>query len=363
MANAGIYGIGVYLPDEVRTNDWWPESVRAQWGNKADGKLDRAASHEDEEQRAGSRLVLEAMSKYRGDPFKGSRERRIMPQGMLTSDMEVEAGKKALEKAGVDPGEIDVLLTYSTLPDYHMVANAATVHRRLGLRTECYTAQTDGVCNSFQQQLTYVEPMIRLGTARRALIIQSSGTSRFLRQEDPQSAWFGDGATAVVVGPVEAGHGVLGWSHETWSHLVHGIVCGVPGKRWHEGAPVAYIEQPSVAREMVVGLFHESRRLIHTALGRAGLQPEDVDFYACHQGFAWLREATQKHAGLEGARSLDTFHFAASLLGGNIPLVLALAEQEGLLGEGDNVVGFSGAAGAMISSFVMKWGGRSRDGT
>jgi 3-oxoacyl-[acyl-carrier-protein] synthase-3 len=363
MPNAGIYGVGVYLPEVVRTNDYWPAETVARWGQKTDGKLDRPASSAKEEELAGSRIVLEEMGKFRGDPFKGFRERRIMPEGMLTSTMEIEAGQRALEAAGVKAEEIDVLLTYSTLPDYHMVANAATVHHGLGLKTTCYTAQTDGVCNAFMQQMTYVEPMIRLGTAKRALIIQSSGTSRLVRQEDPKSAWFGDGATAVVVGPVAEEYGVRGWAHETWSHLVHGIVCGVPGKRWYDGAPYAYIEEQSVAREMLVGHFHESRRLIHTALERGGLTPEAVDFYACHQGFAWLREATQRHAGLERAKSVDTYAFAGSLLGGNVPLVLHTALQEGLLREGDNLVAYSGAAGAMISALTLKWGGRSRDGT
>lgn len=363
MKNSGIYGIGVYLPDEVRTNDWWSPEVVAAWGQKTDGKLDRAANSAKEELLAGSRIVLEEMGRFRGDPFKGFKERRIMPEGMNTSDMEIEAGRRAMAEAGVAPDEIDVLLSYSTLPDYHMVANAAAVHHGLGLRPSCYTAQTDGVCNAFMQQLTYVDPMIKLGQVRRALLIQSSGTSRLVQPEDAKSAWFGDGATAVVVGPVEEGYGVLGWAHETWSHLVHGIVCGIPGKRWYQGAPFAYIEDPAIAREMLVDHFHESRRLLHTALGRAGMGPEDVDFYACHQGFAWLRAATQRHAGLDRAAAVDTYAFAGSLLGANVPLVLATAAREGLLKDGTRVAAYSGAAGAMTTAFAMKWGGRSRDGT
>ncbi len=142
MPNAGIYGVGVYLPEVVRTNDWWPAETVARWNQKTDGKLDRPASSSKEEELAGSRIVLEEMSKFRGDPFKGFRERRIMPEGMLTSTMEIEAGKRALDAAGVKAEDIDVLLTYSTLPDYHMVANAASVHHGLGLKTTWRLSRT-----------------------------------------------------------------------------------------------------------------------------------------------------------------------------------------------------------------------------
>jgi 3-oxoacyl-[acyl-carrier-protein] synthase III len=358
---AGIYGIGTYLPPVIRTNDWWSEEILAEWKSRESGKIDRPVTSKDEGQSEGSRLVQEAMSKYRGDPFRGCKQRHVMPEGMLTSEMDIIAAKGALEKAGVEAGEIDVLMCYSTLPDYYMVANAATVHRALGMSRSCFTAQTDGVCNSFLQQLVYADSMILTGAARYALLVQSSGTSRLTRPEDPHSAWFGDGATAVVLGPVRDGYGVVGWSHETWSHLVEGIVCGIPGKRWWEGSPYAYIERPELARALVIDLFHESRRLIHDSLASAGHGPKDVDFYACHQGFAWLREATQKHAGLDNAKFVDTFSFASSLLGANIPLVLAIAQQEGMLKEGDLISTFSGAAGAMISSATIRWGGRAQD--
>lgn len=357
--NVGVYGIGTYLPDEVRTNEWWPEAVRADWWRRPDGRLDRGADTIAETDSEGARIVLEMMAKYRHDPFKGARERRVMPEGMLTSQMEVAAAERAIAAAGVDRSAIDLVLDSTTLPDYWMVPNACAVHAKLGLSSRCFTLQTEGVCNAFLLQLSLAEKMIKSGQAHLALLVQSSGTSRLVRPQDPHSAWFGDGATAVVVGPVEEGYGILAERHLTWGHLAEGIVCGIPGKRWwDEGRPFAYNVRPELARELVIKMLPESRLLIHECLAQVGHRPEDVDFLACHQGFAWLREVVQAHAGLSQARSVDTFPWAGSVLGANLPLVLSVGCAEGLLGEGQLVAAFSGAAGAVNSGMVLRWGGR-----
>lgn len=354
-SSAGIYGIGVYLPEQIRTNDWWSREIIESWTERASAKLDRAAAPEEDVET--TRIVLEEMGKLRGDNFKGSRERRIMPDGMLTSQMEHIAAKRAVEAAGIDAQEIGLVLSTTSTPDYLMIPNACKVHETLGLSRRCLSLQTEGVCNAFPLQLALAEQMIAGGAAKHALLIQSSGVSRFLRREDPMSAWFGDAATAVVVGPVSSGFGVLGRYHETDGAYCEGIVCGIPKKRWwQEGSVQAYLEKPEIARRMLLETIYRSKTVIHGALADAGMNAGDVDFYAAHQGFAWLRPATQRIAGLEHARTIDTFHWAASVLGSNMPLVLAMGEKEGLLRHGDRVAMFAGAAGATLSSIVLRWG-------
>lgn len=360
----GIWGVGTYLPAVVRTNDWWPEEVVAGWRERVTGRLDRPAESAAEERTDGARLVLEAMAELREDPFKGSRERRVMPDGMLTSEMELRAAQEALARAAVDPRDVDMLLSSTSLPDYWMVPNACRTHEALGLPKRCFTLQTEGVCNAFHMQLALARSHIEAGRAKVALLVQSSGTSRLVRREEPMSAWFGDAASAVVVGPVEDGYGVLGEHHETDGTYYEGLVCGTPNARWWEsGAVHAYIVRPELSRRLLLETIHQSRAVIHGALADAGIAPGDVDFYAAHQGFAWLREVTQRLAGLDGARTVDTFAQAASVLGVNIPLVLATAEREGLLRDGDRVATYGGAAGAILSSVALRWGGRSAQGT
>jgi 3-oxoacyl-[acyl-carrier-protein] synthase-3 len=353
----GVHGIGVFLPETVRTNDWWSPEVVAKWGNTHNGRLDRPPEGPQELETEGGRLVMEAMKRYREDPFKGSRARRVMAPEMQTSDMEMRAAQHALTEAGLTPKDVDLFLSTTSLPDYLMVPNACKVHEKMGMNPRCFTLQTEGVCNAFLMQLALAEQMIASGQARYGLLVQSSCMSRLTRPDDPMSAWFGDAATAVVVGPVSEGRGVLGRAHMTDGSLYGGVVCGVPGKHWYEdGAVQGYVADPTLARRLLTSNIHDSQALIRAALADADVAPETVDFYGSHQGFVWLREVTQTLAGIAQAKTVDTYSWAASVLGCNIPLALYTAQKEGILRSGDTTVLFSGAAGSVLSSLVVGWG-------
>ncbi len=354
--NIGIYGIGAFLPTTVRHNDYWPESAIKKWPEHTGANVDRGSTGHVEEATDGARLVLACMAEHRGDPFRGARERRVMDTNMRTSDMEIAAAKEAVANAQIDPASIDLLLTSTNVPDHLMVMNSPRVHKELNLPRNCFSLQVDAVCNGFLMQLELARTMIAAGRAKNALLVQSAATSRFMNVDDPMSAWFGDAATAVVVGPVADDFGLLGARHETDGRFLDGPVAGVPGANWYEGQVRTFVKDEGRARSLLMVTLNQSKTLIHGALEEAGFAPDDVDFYAAHQGFAWLRKATQKLSRLSNAKTVDTFPFAASVLGCNIPLVLSVGSREGLLKDGDLVASFSGATGAVLSAMVLRWG-------
>jgi 3-oxoacyl-[acyl-carrier-protein] synthase-3 len=359
MRSVGIHGIGIYLPPEVRRNDWWSPEVVEEWRRRSQRNLARPELEAGEPDDEGARLVLAAMAGVRDDPFKGAVERRVMPSTMVSSDMEIAAGRQALQQSGVSPGEVDLLLVYSQLPDYLVIPTATRVHHQLGLGERCLSMGTEGACNSFLQQLTLAEALIQTGRARYALLIQSSAVSRICRKEDHHSVWFGDGATAVVVGEVSAGRGILGTAHCTDGSFYRALVGGVPGSRWYLGGaphPVLYVEDRAEARRMLLRTADLARQSIHEALAASGHRPEDVDFYATHQSTAWFRETTQQYAGLSRARSHDTFAWTGSLGASNIPIMMALAEREGQLHEGHLVAMHTGGSGITWSGMVLRYG-------
>lgn len=190
--NVGILGIGTYLPPEVRTNDWWPKEVVARWSEKAVRGEARAQSENVTEE---ERAILRAQAESQNDPFRGARERRVMPEGMLSVDMEVAAAEDALSRCNVAPAEIDLLLVQSAIPDYLDTNSAALVHHRLGLKSECYSLLVEAVCNSFQMQLALAIAMIRAGSASKALLVQSCAISRVLPYDEAYSTAFGDAAS------------------------------------------------------------------------------------------------------------------------------------------------------------------------
>jgi 3-oxoacyl-[acyl-carrier-protein] synthase-3 len=149
----------------------------------------------------------------------------------------------------------------------------------------------------------------------------------------------------------------LGRSHHTDGTRHKAVVIGVPGKRWHDdGQSVFYVENPELGRGLILSIADHSKEVMEEALADAGVTKADVDFYACHQGTVWLRQLTQEFAELDHARSVDTFGWAGSLMGANIPLVFAIAEREGMLKSGDVVTTFSGGLGETWSSLVLRWG-------
>jgi 3-oxoacyl-[acyl-carrier-protein] synthase-3 len=351
----GIHSIGVYLPEEVRTNDWWSPATVARWKERST----RAMQHEVQREAPspGAQASITAMMAYAADPFKGAVERRISPATMAPSEMETRAARDAIARAGISVDDIEVCLVHSVTPDFINTPNACKVHHDLGLPQRCLTLSIDGMCNAFQLQLTMAERMLQGRPGRYALLVQSCNLPRLTSPEEPASAWFGEGATAVIVGSVSPDLGVLSTAHFTDGSKFDGLVFGVEGKRWHdEGRIELYALNRKTAQRVIMDVADHAKQAVAAVLQQASLSTNDVAFYAAHQGTVWLRAATQAYAGLTQAKSVDTFSRFGSLSAANLPLVMAFGEREGLLQRGDVAVLFSGGSGETWSATALRWG-------
>ncbi len=357
IENVGILSLGVYLPPEIRRNDWWPESTVAKWREKLAQNLARPQSADDTFLTEGIRRTLGGMSEFGDDPFKGAVERRIMPEGMSSSDMETYAGQDAIDRLGISPDEIGLLLVFSQLPDYITIPTAPAVHRNLNLPADCITLSTEAACNSFLMQYTFAEQMIKGGKARYALIIQSAAILRACKPEDHFTVWFGDGATAAILGPVSPGKGLLAESHRTDGSYYRALVTGCPGKSWYNAdRPFLHTEDTKAARKMLLSICDMGKEVLDDAIAKAGMKPEDIQFYATHQSTHWFRKVTQEYIGLKKAKSFDSFSWTGSLAASNVPFMMAMGEREGLLNDNDIVAMFSGGGGLTYSGIVLRWG-------
>ncbi|MFC0626056.1 3-oxoacyl-ACP synthase III family protein [Kribbella deserti] len=355
MGAVGVLGMGYFLPPEIRTNDWWPQATVDRWQDRS---AHRGTNPEAPTSlSAGARRTLEAFEAYADDPFRGARERRIMPSDMSAVDMETAAAREAIMRADVTLDSIDAVLVQTPVPDQLMVNQAAVTHGVLGLRRDCVALSTQAASNGFAMHATLARSMILSGAARHVLSIHSSAITRLLDAEQPDSAWWGDGAAAAVFGPVSAGRGLLAATHDVDSANSDALVLGVPGKPWWEdGAITTYPANRAHTGAMLLSLVDRARDAIHRALAEAGLLPSDVDFYASHQGTAWLAEVTRRHSGLELARTVTTFSSAGNMSSACVPYVLALGEREESIPEGAVVATFGGGLGETWSSLVFRWG-------
>jgi 3-oxoacyl-[acyl-carrier-protein] synthase III len=348
IARVGILGIGVYLPAAIRDNSFWPPDVTASWRIPPPPALDGLSDDQ--------RQVAAMMERYRTDLFQGSRRRHVMDPAQSAIDLELAAARAALASAAASGDDIDLLLTHSGVPDYLCTNTACSLHERLGLPSRCFTLSIEAASNAFLMQSALAEQAIRTGAARRALLVQSSTFSRLLPPQAQHSPWMGDGATAVVVGPVQDDLGFVTWEHRTDGSLENTFIAGIPGKRWYdEGRVIAYPDNTEALKRMFLSLVSNSKDVGASALERANVQPSEVNFYASHQGTAFFRELSQRVLGLSNAKFVDTWEDTASVYSSNIPLCLYLGQRDGLLKRGDIVTMLSGGGGTTYSCGVMRW--------
>lgn len=358
MSAVGIIGLGTYLPPTVRTNDWWSKQTVARWAERMALQATRAAPITDS-MTVGQRLTLQAMGELANDPFRGAVERRVMGADMTATQMEVRAAREAIERAGVRLDEIDVILSNSPAPDHLMVNSACVAHRDLGLSQRCLALSTDGACNGFAQHMTIAAGMIAGGQARYVLSVHSCALSRVMPSDEPHSAWFGDGAAAVLIGPVSDGKGLLASVHNADGNQYDSLVLGPgPDKRYWEPGPGLTVHSLNreATRNMLFGMVDRGAAAIHEAMTKANITKANVDYFATHQSTPWLTRMAAKAAGLEDKKTVVTYPMFGNMSSVNVPIVLAIGEREGMLRDGSTVVTFSGGIGETWSSLVMRWG-------
>lgn len=355
--SVGILGVASYLPSDIRKNDFWPEEVSRKWQEKAAHRLDATREHLAKDPSPIAKASLAAITEIGTDPFMGAVERRTMPDGMRAWDMETIAAREAIARAGIDKSEIDLVLGYTMIQDFINVPSACVVHHNLELSERCTTMGIDAVCNSFMMQLTVAQAMIQSGAARYALLTQSSAlASRLPPSGEPIDVGGGDGAAALIVGPVSEGRGILSYAHHTQGELWGALVCGAPGKHWTEDRCYAYTYDRAANHDMVSNIATRAVEVVTESLTKADLTPADVDFYACHQPFKWLRPASQDALGMKRAKYVDHFHYTGTVSAVNLGLQLAVGEREGLLHPGDVVTCFQGGTGITWSGMTLRWG-------
>src|SRR5687768_13621031 len=127
----GILGVGSYVPEPVRTNDWWPAEFRARFEERRqrdvtspDVLLSRART-------PAQRIQFEHMLEHFNDPFRGCVERRVLERERPPSFMEIAAAKKALTHAGMDPADLDAIIVYSLPSDNPLPCNGGIIQAAL----------------------------------------------------------------------------------------------------------------------------------------------------------------------------------------------------------------------------------------
>jgi 3-oxoacyl-[acyl-carrier-protein] synthase-3 len=278
----------------------------------------------------------------------GIRNRYIASDGETTGSLATEAARRALEHAGLSPGDIDLIVLATATPDQTFPSTATKVQAALGIN-DCIAFDVHAVCTGFLYALSVADSMLRSGGARKALVIGAETFSRILDWEDRATCvLFGDGAGAIVLSGEESDSGILATRlHADGRHNDLLFVDGGPSTTGTVGK--LRMKGREVFRHAVVNLA----RVMNEVLESAALSADEVDWVVPHQANARILEATARKLGLPAEKVVVTVDRHANTSAASVPLAFDTAIRDGRIKRGDIVIleamggGFTWGAAAL----------------
>jgi 3-oxoacyl-[acyl-carrier-protein] synthase-3 len=267
----------------------------------------------------------------------GISARHYADPGMQSSDLAVAAARRAIEMAGCDLNDIDLILLATSTPDYlgGFPSTACVVQNKLGITNHCAAVDIQAVCSGFVYGLSMADSFIRTGMHKKVLVIGSEVFSRILNFEDRGTCvLFGDGAGAVVMSASDEPGLLATRLHADGSQA--GILC-VPGNV--NGGAIAgsgflHMDGQAVFKLAVSVL----EKVAHEALDAAGMQPSDVDWLIPHQANIRIMQGTAKKLGLPLHKMVVTVDQHGNTSAASIPLALDQAMRDGRIKPGHSVL-------------------------
>lgn len=332
MRNSRIIGIGCHVPERVVTNEDLTEVMDT--------------TNEWIQQRTGIR------------------ERHFSGDGVGASDLGVIAARQALEAAGVEARDIDLIVFATLSPDVDMPASACLLQGKLGV-SGAPAFDVRNQCSGFLYGLAIADKFIKTEACRHVLLVggevHSTGIDLTTRGREV-AVIFGDGAAAVVLGPAEAGQGILSTHLHAQGRFAEKLWIEAPGTR----------RRPRLSEEIVNGddppIFpkmegryvfrHAVTRfpeVIREALDANGLGVQDISLLIPHQ--ANLRISQVVAAGLElpEEKMFNNIDRYGNTTAASIPLALYEAIQAGRVKSGDLVCLAAFGAGFTWASALIRW--------
>ena len=288
----------------------------------------------------------------------GIRERRIAPPEMTAAYMGAAAARIAMERAGVAPEDVDILIVSTTTPDRLLPATACDIQALIGT-TKAVAFDISAACSGFIYALTLAEGYVSTGRGEIALIVATEKMTSIVDWEDRTTCvLFGDGAGAVVVRKSTGEQGILGTHHQSDGNLAD-LLCRPAG-----GAAIPMDEEVLRNRTHFVRMAgrevfkHAVRAMAEgskQALARSGWELEDVDLVFPHQANLRIIKATARYAGLPMEKVFVNVDRYGNMSSATIPVAMDEAIEEGRLKPGMNLLLVAFGAGLTWGAMAVRW--------
>jgi 3-oxoacyl-[acyl-carrier-protein] synthase-3 len=267
----------------------------------------------------------------------GISARHFAADGELTSDLAFKASQKAIEAAGIDASEIDLIILATSTPDNlgGFPSTACVLQDKLGITNGCAAFDIQAVCSGFAYSLAVADNFIRSGMYKKILVIGAETFSRILDFKDRGTCvLFGDGAGAVVLGASDE-PGILATAmHADGSH--RNILC-VPGRAEKgalEGSAFLVMDGQAVFKLAVKVL----EQVAQEVLTKSNLTADQIDWLIPHQANIRIMEGTAKKLGISRENVVVTVHDHGNTSAASIPLALDCAVRSGQIKRGQHLL-------------------------
>ncbi|MBW1880709.1 MAG: ketoacyl-ACP synthase III [Deltaproteobacteria bacterium] len=343
MPNAYISGTGFYVPPRVVTNDQLVEEYGMD------------TSHEWIVKRTGIE------------------ERRFAEEGVGTADLATEASRMAIEDAGLETGDIDMIVFATLSPEHAFPGSGVYLQRNLGfadLKPPKFVPALDvrNQCSGFLYGLATAASMVQAGGVKHVLLvgaeIQSAGIDLTTRGRTVSSL-FGDGAGAVVVSPTDEDRGVRGW----WLGADGRFADALSQKVWDvrrrpflkvdaEGNGFVPVEDVWAHMNGKVVFKHAVEKMILVMMQACWEQKitvKDIDLFYLHQANMRINQYVAKQLGLPDEKVVYNIQKYGNTTAATIPLMLAESQRDGRLQRGMKIALVAFGSGFTWGSAILDW--------
>jgi len=320
---ARVIGCGAYLPSNIVTND----DLAKQMDTSDEWIRERT----------------------------GIRERRIALPGEKTSDLAVGAARAALIDAGIDAGELDMIICATTTPDESFPATATIVQSRLGM-SQGAAFDVQAVCSGFIYGLSVADSMIRTGSARTILLIGAETMSRLLDWNDRATCvLFGDGAGAMVLQAhdgigTNADQGVLNTRLFSDGRL-HDMLYADGGVSSTQTAGKLRMQGKEVFKHAVTNIA----AAITASADAANIPVSEIDWFVPHQANQRILDGTARRLNIDPDKVISTVAVHGNTSAASVPLALVTAVKDGRIKRGNLVLLEAMGGGFTWGAALLRW--------
>ncbi len=289
----------------------------------------------------------------------GILERRIAPKDMTAADMGERASLAVMEKTGIEPSDIDLIIVTTATPDRWLPSTACEVQSRIGAARTCFAFDLHAACTGFLYALSVAEGQIASGRCETVLVVSTEKMTSIIDWEDRSTCiLFGDGAGAALVRPSDDDKGILSSYHRSDGDMA--LVLQRPA-----GGTAKPIDEEVLrnrdhllrmsGREVFKSAVQSMARAGSLALEGAGKTCDDVDLMVPHQANVRIIESTARYAGIPMERVFVNLHRYGNISSATIPVALDEAAEQGKLANGALVLLTAFGAGLTWGAMTMRW--------